>query len=93
MAPANDPLEDSGQDGDGHEHHHVLRAGRVVAVAHHHQVAQHGDGDDDGEVDAPGDDEDARSYGAQDRQYDPGLHGQHHWHASPGQVVDAEDGD
>ena len=61
VAPTDDPLQKSGQDGDGDEQHHVLFVGRVAVVSHHHQVAQHSDGDDDGEGDAPCDDEETCS--------------------------------
>ena len=93
MAAKNKPLDHARQHGDGYEQHHVPPAGRVIVVPHHHQVAQHGDGDNDAEVDAPGDDEEHGSHRAQRWCEDFDLYYHHDRQSSPGQIIDAEDRD
>ena len=93
VTPPDEPLDHGGQDGDGDEHQHVPPAGRIAVIPHHHQVAQHGDGDDDGKADAPGDDEHHCSHRTQDWHDDFDLYHQHDWQPRPYQVIDAENGD
>ena len=93
MTSPDEPLDHGGQDGDGDEHQHVPPAGRVAVVPHHDQVTQHGDGDNDGEADAPGDDEDHSSHRAQNWHHDFDLYHQHNWQPGPHQVIDAKNGD
>ena len=93
VAPSDEPLDDGGQDGDGDEHQHVPPAGRVAVIPHHHQVTQHGDGDDDCEADAPGDDEKNSSQRAQCWRENFDLYKHNDWQPRPHQVVDAENGD
>ena len=93
VTPSDEPLDHGGQDGDGDERQYVPPAGRVAVIPHHDQVTQHGDGDDDCEADAPGDDEQHKSNRTQRWRKVVDLYYHHNCQPRPHQVVDVENGD